>query len=213
MTTTIFDFSWYVIAAFTFLMSLVTVIGAFRSGVLKKLRLGSFEFEASPKEVQAGRDIVISALGPQPRELPFETEQLARYYAQVLAQSKISFWFSLVFASIGFFVIVLAAFRYQTAETGSTVVQFTAGVIIDAISALFFVQSRNAQAAMSEFFEKLRLDRQKADAQTLCDSVSDTRSRDALRIQLSLYYSGVSNPEMVAKTIYDSCSPPKKDVV
>ena len=52
-----------------------------------------------------------------------------------------------------------------------------------------------------------------AEAQTLCDSVSDTRSRDALRIQLSLYYSGVSNPEMVAKTIYDSCSPPKKDVV
>lgn len=181
--------------------ALFSIIGAMRAGVLRQLRVGSIELTASPQEREQAKAFVDSIKATSQEDVPFETQQLALYYAQILAQSKISFWFSLVFASLGFGVIIAAVFLYSGSNTGATVVQFTAGVVIDAVAALFFVQSKNAQKAMGEFFDKLRRDRQHLESRRLADSVENLAAKDALRVNLSLHYAEVVNADAIAKTI------------
>ena len=90
---------------------------------------------------------------------------LREYHAQGLSQSRISFWFSLVFASLGFAIIAfsIVLFTQQSGDTwsgaGKPLFALVAGTIIDAVSALFFVQSNKARQLMTEFFDKLRTDR------------------------------------------------------
>lgn len=198
-----------IIASISVAVATFALISALRSGVLKKIRFGSFEIEASEKEKQEARALFNIVAKPE-EPVPFETEQLARYYAQVLAQSKISFWFSLIFASLGFTVIIAAGFMFSKTTTGASVAQFIAGIIMDAVSGLFFVQSRNAQTAMGEFFDKLRRDRQQVESRKLCESVVDPQAKDALKIQLSLHYAEIENSDSISKTIMEMCL--RKDV-
>ena len=99
---------------------------------------------------------------------------------------------------LGFLVIVASALMYSQDRQGTTIASFVAGTIIDAVAALFFVQSKNAQKALAEFFDKLRKDRQQAESRALCESVGNPDARDALRIQLALYYACVEQSHTVA---------------
>ena len=58
---------------------------------------------------------------------------------------------------------------------------------------------------MSEFFDKLRKDRQQVESRNLCDNVNNPDAKDALRIQLSLYYAGVDNYASLARQIFEGC--------
>ncbi len=181
-----------------------SITGALKAGVLKRIRIGSLEIEAPSEEARKLRDALRAAVAPG-KDIPFEIEQLTNYYSQILTQSKISFWFSLIFASLGFAIIVVAAFLYTDGSGTATVAQFIAGVIMDAVAGLFFVQSRNAQKSMAEFFDKLRNDRLHMESRRLVDTVSNDKAKDALRLHLSLHYAGVDNAEGVAKDITTSC--------
>lgn len=200
-TAAIRDLVGFVAASVAGIVVILSLVGAMKAGVLRQLRIGSFETKASPQEREEVSKLVEFIRAATPGEAPFETQQLALYYAQILTQSKISFWFSLIFASIGFGVIIVAVFLSSTASTGATIVQFVAGVVIDAVAALFFVQSRNAQKSMGEFFDKLRRDRQHLEARKLCDAVENRDARDSLRINLSVHYAEISNAESVSNSI------------
>jgi hypothetical protein len=187
------------------LVALAIIVTAMRSGLLKRVRFGAFEIEATERERAQAKALVAAVARPGTEPVPFETEQLAQYYAQVLAQSKISFWFSLLFASLGFGVIVIAGFKYTSTANGAAVAQFVAGIIMDAVAALFFVQAKNAQAAMGDFFDKLRSDRQLVESRSLCESISSPSARDALRVQLSLHYAQVASREQISGVIINAC--------
>jgi hypothetical protein len=196
-----------VVAGISVVFAVSAIIGAMRAGVLTRLRLGNFlDIQTTQIERQEAR-AVAEALAHSQEAVPFETEQLARYYGQILAQSKISFWFSLIFASLGFAVIIVAVFLYASSPAGATVAQFAAGVVMDSVAALFFVQSRNAQKSMGEFFDKLRRDRQQLESRKLCESLDNSVARDALRIQLSLHYAEVATAPEVAKSIFNTALP------
>ena len=122
---------------------------------------------------------------------PFEVAALANYYNQALRSARISFYFSLLFASIGFGVIIFAFISYQGADVAGAVIKVVSGTVIDAVSGLFFVQSTNSQKSMGEFFEKLRLDRLIAEARTMISEIEDPILRDQLRAQMILKYSGI----------------------
>jgi hypothetical protein len=198
------------IEPFTILVSvlgvLLSVLGAFKSGVLKKIVIGKISLEGTQRDhtEQSGLPDVLN--GQRDDNVPFETGQLSNYYTQVLAQSKVSFWFSIVFASLGFLVIIAAALLYSQERTGSTIASFSAGAIIDSVSALFFVQSKSAQRAMGEFFDKLRKDRQQAESRAMCESIQDAKIRDVLRVQLALYYAGIDDHKSISAAIIASCN-------
>lgn len=198
------DIVGIIAAALAVVATAASIAGAFRAGVLKRIRLGSIEIEAPSEEARKLREAFKAAV-PAGKEIPFEIEQLTNYYSQILTQSKISFWFSLIFASLGFAIIVVAAFLYTDGSGTATVAQFVAGVIMDAVAGLFFVQSRNAQKSMAEFFDKLRNDRLHMESRRLVDTVSSETAKDALRLHLSLHYAGVSNAEGIANGITETC--------
>jgi hypothetical protein len=132
---------------------------------------------------------------------PFETTQVQAYYSQVLSQSRITFWFSLIFASLGFAVIVAAVWQYTSAGVGAAVVQGASGAVIEAVSALFFVQSKSAQKSMAEFFDKLRRDRQAFEARKLLGEITDDKARDSLRVNLCLHFAEVPNANEIVREI------------
>lgn len=196
-----------VVAGITVVVALIVLVLAFKSGVLRRIRFGGLEVEASPREKAEAKALIQLVSSPSKDAVPFETEQLAQYYAQVLAQSRISFWFSLIFASLGFVVIVIAVFSGTGSTSTTTFAQIAAGVIMDAVASLFFVQSKSAQKSMGEFFDKLRRDRQQAESRALCDSIQNPDARDALRVQLALFYAGVEQSSQVATSILGSLAP------
>jgi len=166
---------------------LVTVVSALRSGAIRYLRFGSIEIEGSitSAEIAAFEEV------PKSETRPFETHALASYYNQALSRATISFWFSLVFASIGFGVIIFAFFSHSETDLTGTIVKVASGTVIDAVAGLFFVQSTSAQKSMSSFFEKLRLDRLNAEAREMISEIEEPERRDQLRAQLILKYSGI----------------------
>lgn len=170
-----------------------------------RIKFGPIDFIASRGDVDQAKSLIIAATEPTSEPAPYEREQLAGYYAQVLAQSKIAFWFSLIFATIGFFIIIIAALNYKSETAGISITSAIAGIVMDLIAALFFNQSRNAHKLMITFFDKLRSDRSQVEASRLCECIADEAARDALRIQLSLYYSGVDNFEEIGKSIIQEC--------
>lgn len=193
-----------VVGGLSAVVAATSMAGAFRAGVLKRVKFGSFEIEGNDEDVSEIRRIVTGSRSDSEKDIPFEIEQLTNYYSQILAQSKISFWFSLIFASLGFVVIVVAAFLFQTSAPGPAAAQFFAGVIMDSVAGLFFVQSRNAQKSMGEFFDKLRKDRAHVESRAICEAIESSQAKDALRVHLALYYAGVEQHGDIADGIAKS---------
>lgn len=192
-------------AAVSIAVAFTALSTAFKAGVLKKIKFGGLEIEAPNEDAFIFKQALQSSSEHPEKNVPFEIEQLANYYSQILSQSKISFWFSLIFASLGFATIVIAAFLYSDENGTATVAQFIAGLIMDAVAGLFFVQSRNAQKSMGEFFDKLRKDRLHAESKLISNDIKSKQAQDALRLHLSLHYAGVPNAEEVAKHITERC--------
>ena len=138
------------------------------------------------------------------KALNFENEHLSNYYKQTLLQSQISFWFSLIFASLGFLLIILASVFHATNSLDKTIISIISGVVIDAISALFFVQSNNAKKAVTTFFEKLRKDKQIHDAIKICESIEDIKIKDKLKVNLSLSLVGLANSNELTKELTEA---------
>jgi hypothetical protein len=203
----IMELAQYSITGIAVIFSVFALIGAFKSGAVTKIKMGNLvELSADTPERKEIRSAIAQTVSSKD-DIPFEVEQLTNYYSQILSQSKISFWFSLVFASLGFVAILFAAFFYNAETSGSTVAQFIAGTIMEAVASLFFVQSKNAQKSMGDFFDKLRSDRLHLESRKMCEAIEDTKTQDSVKLHLSLHYAGVSNAESIAKNIAESIKP------
>lgn len=192
-------FDWT--AAVSVIAALVALlIGAWTS--LKAIRVGSIEIDAAgiPRVVLTRQGESGAGAGA-PRDPPaaptakepeaFEVKALATYYNRALSRATISFWFSIVFATIGFGVIVFALLSHDPTDLYATILKVVSGTVIDAVSSLFFFQSTNAQKQMGDFFEKLRLDRLISDARAMIREVENAERRDQLRAQLVLKFAGI----------------------
>ena len=181
-------FTWAAAGAAT-LTVIAGVVAGLASGTLKRISFGGISLEGglTPEIiVELKRQKQTST-----EEKPFEVVALSNYYNHALLRANVSFWFSLVFAAVGFGVIIFAFATHNPTDLSGTIVKAISGTVIDAVSALFFVQSTNAQKAMSEFFEKLRLDRLNAEARSLISEIENSGRRDQLRAQLVLKYAAI----------------------
>jgi len=132
-------------------------------------------------------------------------EIVRKYHHQGLAQSRISFWFSLIFASLGFLVIATAlltinrdlAFTQQSAS----IISLLAGTIIESVASLFFVQSRRAQQVMQEFFDRLRKDRSLEESLKLTDKVADPELQGKLQALLAVKLAEVNAADSILSAV------------
>jgi uncharacterized membrane protein len=158
-----------------------------------KLKFGNISIESDKTQKQNYDEIISSFRLAKGNELPFEIEQLAKYYTQILYQNKVSFWFSIVFAAIGFLIIILLIFTNAEIISDKGIVTMVSSIIIEAVSALFYTRSNKAQKEMQEFFNKLRKDRQYGEARKLIESLTNPMIKDIAKVQLALKYSEIEN--------------------
>jgi len=102
---------------------LVGAASAIKSGAVRSIRIGSFEIEGGITPAQ------VEALESPNKQEPFEATALSNYYNHALSRANISFWFSLVFASIGFGVIIFAFATHTSADLAGTIVKATSGAV------------------------------------------------------------------------------------
>lgn len=134
---------------------------------------------------------------------------LREYHSRGIAQSTQSFWFSLAAASLGFLVILSAVvvIAFQISAEGSSLsallpgIQLVSGVIIEAVAALFFVQSNKARALMADFFDKLREDRKLEESLRLVEKMDSGPTKERVQALLALTFSGSVNDNLAASVL------------
>jgi len=117
---------------------------------------------------------------------------LAKYSAQGLAQSKISFLTSLTFAALGFLVILIGIAAGSIKDDRDFVwVPVVSGGIAEAVAALFFTINAGTQKVMVSFFDKLRADKRVEDAMRIAETLSDQAMSERLQVLLALKFAEV----------------------
>jgi len=177
------------------LIAIVSVIVAILTYLRRgKVRVGKVWLDFSSSEARALRqsDSYIEPTGSPGGPGDKQFVLLSEYHAQGLAQSRISFWFSLVFAGLGFAVIATALLTMKPevslTQQARPFISIVSGVITEAVSALFFVQSNKARSLMIEFFDKLRADRKLEEALRLASDLPDAMLQSRLRVLLALKF-------------------------
>ncbi len=121
-----------------------------------------------------------------------QIKQLITYHQNGLYQSRVSFWFSIGSACLGFLIILIGVlYIFIGVQTTTSYVSIASGAVVDAVAALFFTQSNQARRLMTEFFDKLRVDRQFNEALRLCAAIEDKKLKSELQVQLSLFFAGI----------------------
>ncbi|MFI2301010.1 hypothetical protein ACH5AL_19470 [Actinacidiphila glaucinigra] len=124
-----------------------------------------------------------------------QEEMLREIYSHGLAQAKLSFFVSLVFATCGSVVLlsgVVLAIANSTGEGQkyAAITTQTSGVVINLLAGVFFLQSNRARKDMGEQGVMLREDsksgRNLKAAGVLVDGISDGELRDKVRGQMAL---------------------------
>lgn len=137
------------------------------------------------------------------RERAAATRLATKYHDKGLQQATFSFNLSLIFAVLGFVLIVIAvvgALATKQDMAQGTGVSLIGATIIEAVAALFFAQSNAARKLMEESFDRLRSDQNRLEALVLCESIADDRLRSRLQSLLALKLSDNAAPssEIVA---------------
>jgi hypothetical protein len=92
--------------------------------------------------------------------------------------------------------------RYRAiTEQGATLVGLVAGTVIDAVSALFFVQSNKARLLMTEFFDRLRTDRKFEESLRIADGIPDTEAQSRLKVILAINFAGVNSNDAMLREL------------
>lgn len=120
-------------------------------------------------------------------------EQLIQgHHKQALQQASIQFWFSLAAAVAGFGIIIATLFFNQTATWYESLIKTLPGIIIEAVSALFFTQSKETRQQSSDFLNRLRQDRQYEKSIDIADTIPDEQLKAKLKAEIALHLCGIN---------------------
>lgn len=116
------------------------------------------------------------------------------------------FWFSVVAASSGFAIIIVAiisTFMQQTAGT-QTLLQVIPGIAIEAVAALFFKQATETRERATALYDRLRTDRERASALTLLESIDNATLKDAIKAEIAIHMAGLSQTHLMPRLLADA---------
>jgi hypothetical protein len=179
-------------------MVVIATYVAYRRNLFSDLRKKDSSDETRAPVIYGDGNVIHFTPSDLQKQLAYDPSKFDEYHRQSISQSRISFWFSMFFASMGFLIIATSVFTYSDKSGYLGVV---AGTIIDVVSALFFYQSNKARQLMSEFFDRLRSDRKLEESLKLCESIDEPLMRNALKVRLSLFFSGLEAGDSVATEI------------
>lgn len=118
---------------------------------------------------------------------------IQNHHSQALSQSKIQFWFSLIAAVVGFIFIIIMVCLASTNVWYEHIVRILPGAIIEAVSVLFFSQSRETRDRASDFLNRLREDKQYEKGIAIAESISDEKLKSTLKAEIALRLCGITD--------------------
>jgi hypothetical protein len=140
----------------------------------------------------------VKAIAPSSGETREEEWEVVRrlvkeYHSQALSQAKVQFWFSVVAASSGFAIIIVAIVMALMKQTSAsqTILQVVPGIAIEAVAALFFKQAAETRERATALYDRLRTDRERTYALSLVDSIDNSNLRNAVKAELALHMAGL----------------------
>lgn len=138
--------------------------------------------------------------------IPNETEQMKKeYHKQRLWQSKMAFWLSFG-GSIGGFAVIVGSVIYGMATNNNQWPGIVSGIVVEAVSALFYTLSNKANEKISEFFKELTEDSKIKNALELAREMEEGNTvKNQLYVKLSLHLSGLDE-EKICKNTLESCN-------
>ena len=135
--------------------------------------------QAKPQEAKADYDETIEAL-------------ITNHHEQALREASTQFWFSLIAACVGFVFIAITFFISKDAEWISKLVTAIPGVIIEAVSALFFSQSKETRERSSDFLNRLREDRKFEKGVEIANTIQDDALKSKMLATIALSLCSIS---------------------
>lgn len=185
---------WDIIAALAGLLATITMgVGAW---VLQRFQQKEKAEYTTQVEAIAS---VVEATASRIDERREEEWQVVRrlvseYHHQALSQAKVQFWFSVIGASSGFALIIVAIIMalMQQTTTIQTVLQVVPGIAIEAVAALFFKQAAETRERATALYDRLRTDRERTYALSLVDSIDNSNVRNAVKAELALHMAGLA---------------------
>lgn len=192
--------------------SIITLIGSFISLTkLKSFRIDTFDHvsEEEPTQLNGMSDYILSdKVKFNSNSLSSQEKQnflLEKYHNQVLMHSNFSFWFSMVFASLGFMMILTSMYSLVKSgsflDQGPAIMKIISGTIIDSVSALLIVQSNKMRKSMTVFFDKLRSDRKLEETLKLIETIKEPELQDRLKIVIALEFVEINKKDDFFKSL------------
>lgn len=158
-------------------------------------------------EISTAGKFVLSDKG----SFPNETEQMKKeYHKQRLWQSKMAFWLSFGGSIAGFLVIIVSVI-YGMYTNNNQWPGVVSGMVVEAVSALFYTLSNRANEKISEFFKELTVDSKIKNALELAREIEgEDNVKNQLFVKLSLHLSGIDE-EKICRSTLESCNLKKDD--
>lgn len=160
-------------------------------------------------EISTAGKFVLSDKG----SIPNETEQMKKeYHKQRLWQSKMAFWLSFGGSIAGFLVIIVSV-GYGMHTNNNQWPGIVSGIVVEAVSALFYTLSNKANEKISEFFKELTEDSKIKNALELAREIEGADTvKNQLYVKLSLHLSGLDE-EKICKSTFESCNSKKRSYI
>lgn len=142
---------------------------------------------------EEGSSELINSLKKDDERTALEMEKLAKYYIKIFHLTKISYWFGVVFSLLGLSILMIMSFSDSELSSNKAIISLSCITIIEIVSLLFVLISNKFQKKMDQLFNNLQKEKQRNVTKKLIESIDDITLRDLLRIELTLYYSGIKN--------------------
>lgn len=138
------------------------------------------------------KDEVSSTFNEITTQLSDNVDQLIEeHHRQALKQATIQFWFSLISAVIGFIIIIIIIFIANSTLWYEYTLKLIPGLIIEAVSALFFSQSKHTRETSSDFLNRLREDRRYVKSISIVETITDEKLKSGVKAKIALRMSNV----------------------
>lgn len=118
-------------------------------------------------------------------------ELITNHHEQAIHEAKTQFWFSLMTSVAGFLIIIVSFFFPGSAEWYSKLVLTIPGVVMEAVSVLFFSQSKETREQSSDFLNRLREDRKFEKGIAIANTIADDTVKDKLLASIALNLCGI----------------------
>lgn len=128
-------------------------------------------------------------------------ELIENHHEQAIKQSVVQFWFSLIASAIGFVFIIVIIVISDNLQWYEYILKTLPGIIIEAVSVLFFSQSKETRERASDFLNRLREDRQFAKSIAIVDTIDDENLKSLVKAEISLHLCGIKDIDVITKEI------------